>query len=107
MDAKHDTAIEQDDLPDLVAAYHQRGANWLTWQEQVDGQEWTEKWWFATVDEIKGNDYNLSAGRYKPLAQTQVEHRDPLELLDELAAIEREIIKEVESLKAELTETPI
>jgi len=104
LDAKHDTAIEQDDLPDLVAAYHQRGANWLTWQEQDDGQEWTEKWWFATTDEIKANDFNLSAGRYRPVAQTQVEHRDPLELLSELEVIEAEIMAEIEALNAELTE---
>jgi len=102
LDAKHDTAIEQDDLPDLVAAYHQRGVNWSMWRELDDGKEWTEKWWFATVDEIKANDYNLSVGRYRPLAQTQVEHRDPQELLDELAAIEAEIVEEINILKKAL-----
>lgn len=105
LDAKHDTTINEDDLPGLVDAYHNQEANWPTWQEQDDGQEWTEKWWFATTDKIKANDYNLSAGRYRPLAQSQVEHRDPLELLDELAAIEVEIAEEVEALRAELLES--
>lgn len=105
LDAKHDTAIEQDDLPDLVAAYHQRGTNWSTWREQDDGQEWTEKWWFATTDEIKDNDNSLSAGRYRPLVQTKIEHRDPLELLSELAAIEAEIMEEIEILRKVVTET--
>lgn len=102
LDAKHDTAIEQDDLPGLVVAFQQQEANWLTWQEQEDGQEWTEKWWFATADEVKANDYNLSAGRYRPLAQSFVEHRDPRELLDELSAIEVEIMEEIESLRLSL-----
>ena len=102
LDAKHDTAIEQDDLPSLVVAYQQRVANWSTWQELKEDQERTEKWWFATADEIKANDFNLSAGRYRPLTQTQVEHRDPRELLDELAAIETEIMEEIETLKESL-----
>lgn len=102
LDAKHDTSIDEDDLPGLVAAYLQREANWPTWYEQDDGQEWTEKWWFATADEIKANDYNLSAGRYRPLAQSQVEHRDPLELLDELAAVELEIMEEITQLRETL-----
>ena len=103
LDAKHDTPIDEDDLPGLVAAYQNRDSNWSAWQEQEDGQEWMEKWWFSTTDEIKTNDYNLSAGRYRPLAQTQVEHRDPRELLDELAAIEVEVMREIEDLKLSLS----
>jgi len=66
--------------------------------------EWTKNWWFASADEIKANDYNLSAGRYRPMTQSAVEHRDPRELLDELAAIEAEIAEEVEALRAALAE---
>ena len=36
---------------------------------------------------------------------TAVEHRDPRELLDELAAIEAEIVEEVEALQLTLGET--
>jgi type I restriction enzyme M protein len=36
------------------------------------------------------------------MSQTQVEHRDPRELLDELAAIEAEISEEIEALKVAL-----
>jgi type I restriction enzyme M protein len=65
---------------------------------------WTKNWWFADADALRANDYNLSASRYRPLAQAQVEHRDPRELLDELAAIEVEIASEVEALRAALAE---
>jgi len=37
-------------------------------------------------------------------SQAQVEHRDPRELLDELAAIEAEIIEEVEALRLALAD---
>lgn len=116
LDAKHDTPIDADDLPGLVAAYQNCEVCWKKWQQYTipspstgeggDGgvpEQWTEKWWFATADEIKANDYNLSAGRYRPLSQAQVEHRDPRELLDELAAIEAEIMEEIEGLKEVLS----
>ena len=53
---------------------------------------------------LRANDFNLSAGRYRPLSQAQVEHQDPRELLAELAAIEAEIAEEVEALRAVLGE---
>ena len=37
--------------------------------------------------------------------QAAVEHRDPRELLDELAAIEAEIVEEVEALRVSLGES--
>jgi len=111
LDAKHDAPIDADDLSDLVTAYQQRETNCKKWrkytlslEDEEESVEWKEKWWFATADEIKANDYNLSAGRYRPLSQAQVEHRDPRELLDELAAIESEIMEEIEGLRSALTE---
>ena len=53
---------------------------------------------------LRANDFNLSASRYRPMSQTQVAHRDPRELLDELAAIEKEIASEVEALAMALRE---
>lgn len=38
------------------------------------------------------------------MSQARVEHRDPRELLDELAAIEAEISTEVEALRLALAE---
>ena len=38
------------------------------------------------------------------MSQEAVEHRDPRELLDELAAIEAEIVEEVEALRVALAE---
>ena len=102
LDANHDTPIEADDLPALAQTYAQREAAWDRWTARDAAAEWCEKWWFADAATLRANDFNLSAGRYRPMSQAQVEHRDPRELLDELAAIEAEIVAEVEALKVAL-----
>jgi type I restriction enzyme M protein len=98
LDAQHDTPIEADDLPGLTAAFNSREDLWQDWQTRDEATEWTEKWWFAEADLIRATDFNLSAGRYRPMSQAQVGHRDPLELLDEIKAIELEIVEELDAL---------
>ncbi len=100
LDANHDTPVEADDLPELVDAFRNRDEHWASRTVRKD----TSKWWFADVATLRANDFNLSAGRYRPMSQTAVEHRDPRELLDELAAIEAEIVEEVEALRVALAE---
>jgi len=114
LDANHDTPIEADDLPMLADAYFTRKERWAEWQAHFsprlqarEGErvaEWTQQWWFADAATLRSNDFNLSAGRYRPMSQTAVEHRDPRELLDELATIEVEIAEEVEALRVALAE---
>lgn len=104
LDANHDTPIDTDDLPGAVAAFHRRAELLPAWQARDAAAEWPGQWWFADAAAIRANDFNLSAGRYRPMSQTAVEHRDPRVILDELAAIEAEIVEEVEALKAVLVE---
>lgn len=104
LDANHDTPIEADDLPGLIAAFRDREAGLKAWKERDPKAEWSAQWWFADAATLRVNDLNLSAGRYRPMSQTQVEHQDPRELLSELAAIEAEIAEEVEALRAALSE---
>lgn len=106
LDANHDTPIADDDLPGLIDACHNRDVLWNNWQARDIAAEWTTKWWFADAAEIRANDFNLSAGRYRPMSRAAVEHRDPRELLDELAAIEAEIVEEVEALREVLSARP-
>lgn len=107
LDANHDTPIEADDLPGLIDAFRHREDRLEEWQGHEDGSEWTAKWWFADADTLRGADYNLSAGRYRPQSRAQVEHRDPLEILDELMAVEREIMEELEELRSVVMETVV
>ena len=96
--ANHDTLIEEDDLPGLIAAFRNRASRRTAWEARDPAANWTEKWWFAAAHTIRAADFNLSAGRYRPLNREQVEHRDPLEILDELRAIETEILGEIDEL---------
>ncbi|MCZ7564705.1 MAG: type I restriction-modification system subunit M [Burkholderiales bacterium] len=104
LDANHDTPIAEDDLPILIAAYRDRGKCQAEWEKRDPKADWTAKWWFANEAALRANDFNLSAGRYRPMSQQQVEHQDPRELLDELSAIEAEIVEELEALRAALDE---
>ncbi len=104
LDANHDTPIEADDLPMLADVYRTLDLRWREWTARDEAAEWTQQWWFTDATTLRSNDFNLSAGRYRPMSQTAVEHRDPRELLDELAAIEVEIAEEVEALKVALAE---
>jgi type I restriction enzyme M protein len=105
LDANHDVAISQDDLPMLIDAYRNRETNLELWDTRDEKVEWTEKWWFADANMLRAHDFSLSAGRYRPMSQVQVIHQDPRELLDELAAIETEILEEVAALRVMLGES--
>ncbi len=104
LDANHDTPIEADDLPgaDRRPIAKRDAARGDAGKRATRRPSGREKWWFADAATLRANDFNLSAGRYRPMSQAQVEHRDPRELLDELAAIEAEILEEVEGLQAAL-----
>jgi type I restriction enzyme M protein len=104
LDANHDTPIEADDLPALVAAYHEQPARLAEWGARDPKAAWTQKWWVADAAELRANDYKLSAGQYRPINASTAVHRDPRELLDELAELEREIQAEVEALREALAE---
>jgi type I restriction enzyme M protein len=104
IDANHDTPIEWDDLPLLIETYRSMDERWPDWLARDPAKAWPQKWWFADTQTLRDNDFNLSAGRYSPMNQAAVEHRNPRELLDELAAIETEIVVEVDALRTALAE---
>jgi type I restriction enzyme M protein len=99
LDANHDTPIEPDDLRELVAAFAARPGKAGDWAKRDPKSPWHEKWWFADAAELRANEFNLSAGRYRPVNASSAVHRDPRELLDELAELERAIQTEVSALR--------
>ncbi len=98
LDANHDQPIDEDDLPGLIEAFRDREEGWTAWRDRDPDADWTENWWFAEADAIREADFNLSANRHRPQSRARVEHRDPLEILDELRAIETEILGEIDEL---------
>lgn len=91
LDAQHNTPIAADDLPTLIAAYHQRDTLWQQWLARREGEPWEPQWWFATRSELRANDYTLSASRYRPQHNAAIEHADPRDLLAELQTLQDEI----------------
>ena len=98
LDANHDQPIDEDDLPDLLEAFHDREAQWATWHEPDPDAGWTQKWWFAGADAIRAAGFNLSTNRHRPQNRAKVEHRDALEILDELRGVETAILGEIDEL---------
>ena len=98
LDANHDQPIKDDDLPGLIKAFKDRKERWGIWSGRDPYANWTEKWWFSDSEAIRAADFILSASRYRPRTQSTVVHRDPIEILEELKGIEREIIEEIEEL---------
>ena len=99
LDAQHDRTIDADDLPAVLDAYKDKGKCLKQWNKRDVEKEWQKKWWFAERDEIVENDYNLSASRYRPIHHADIEHENPVELIDELLRIEKKIQKELEGLR--------
>jgi type I restriction enzyme M protein len=58
--------------------------------------------WWATVKTIAGNDYNLAAGRYKPMVAEVAPDDDPAELIQEVLDIEKDITKGLAKLLMEI-----
>ncbi|MDE0435613.1 MAG: N-6 DNA methylase [Bryobacterales bacterium] len=99
LDANHDQPIDEDDLPGLIDAFRDRDARRASWRDRDTEADWTENWWFAEADAIREADFNLSANRHRPQSRARVEHRDPLEILEELRGIETEILGEIDELE--------
>jgi type I restriction enzyme M protein len=104
LDANHDVPIEADDLPRLITAFKDRDMGLKQWEKRDSSKEWAEKWWFSNAGNLRFNDFNLSASRYRPMSQVQVAHQDPRTLLDELAALETEIAQEIDALRLAISE---
>jgi type I restriction enzyme M protein len=68
----------------------------------LDADHEEPRCWWATVKTIAKNDYNLAAGRYKPQIMQKRPDEDPIELIREVLAIEKEICEGLEELLREV-----
>lgn len=58
--------------------------------------------WRTTIKSIAENDYNLAAGRYKPMVAEAAPDDDPAELIQEVLDIEKDITKGLAKLLMEI-----
>lgn len=106
LDANHDTPVEADDLPGLLAAFNSREELWGDWTGRDFAAPWTENWWFADAAAIRAEGFNLSASRHRPENRVAAEHKDPRVLLSELREEVAGVLEDVDALVAELADDP-
>ena len=78
-------SIKENDIPDLLEK----------WKAKTP----SERSWFATLDDIKKHDFNLSATLYKPRKIDNSIHKDPSRLLEETLTLQEDVIKELKELQ--------
>lgn len=83
--------IEANDLPDIVKEWKARS------KHKNDDRK--EKHFFVPVKEIINNNYDLSINRYKEIAYEPVKYEKPEKILENVEAIEQDIIKGIKELK--------
>ncbi len=95
---------KENDIPSLVAAWSRYEASRFAKPPGIEtgrvlpaGSEEPCSWW-ASIKGIAENDFNLASSRYKPLVAEEVPDEDPVELIREVLAIEKEISRHLESL---------
>lgn len=88
------TAVAENDIPDIIARFHN--------PEGEQERQRTDKSFFVPVDEIIGNDYDLSINKYKKTEYKPVEYAPTEEILAEINSIEQEILAGIKELEGML-----
>ncbi len=89
------TPVDANDLPDLLARWPERNGS-----ERARAR--TEKSFTVPKADIVAEGYDLSLNRYREVVHDEVEHRDPLEIIADIEALNAEIDSGVAELKAML-----
>jgi type I restriction enzyme M protein len=58
--------------------------------------------WWASIQSIREKDYNLAAGPYRPQVAEVVPEGDPIQLIDEVLEIDRELTNSLQQLQQEI-----
>ena len=87
------TEVKENDIPDIVARFHNRGAE--------KDRARTEQSFMVPKEEIAENGYDLSINKYKQVEYVPVEYPPTAEILADLHELERQItqgLKELEGM---------
>jgi type I restriction enzyme M protein len=94
LDDKRAEKPEQNDIPDILA-------NWSVRDASRDSDRHAKSF-FVPVEEIRANKYDLSINRYKETAYEEVKYDPPHKILDQLEALEAEIVADLKTLRGML-----
>lgn len=95
---------DENDIPDLLAQWKKYKKSGFKKPTGVEGETvltsgtLEPRCWWATVNSIQENGYNLVAKRYRPQFVEQFSEKDATELIQETLAIERNIATGLEQL---------
>jgi type I restriction enzyme M protein len=102
---------ERNDIPALLATWKAYKASGFTRAPGIEartalepGSEAPTSWW-APVELLADNDFNLAAARYKPRVSDAIVEEDPVQLISEVLQIEREIQERLEKLLVDVEAT--
>ena len=84
---------EKNNLPDALSRWQMRNSTELK-------RDRTEQSFCISKADLATNDYDLSINRYKEIIYNEIRYSPPAEILDQLAALETEILKGIDELKA-------
>ncbi len=84
---------EQDDIPDIIKKYHQYQNGKGKFKDRKQAAFTVRK------KDIAENKYDLSINRYKEIEYEEVEYDPPLEILDQLESLEKEIQGDLKALR--------
>ena len=87
--------VEANDLPDVLE-------RWVCRDSSERDRTRTDQSFTVPKDEIVAQGYDLSLNRYKEIEYDEVEHRDPLEIIADIEALETQIAVGLTELKAML-----
>jgi type I restriction enzyme M protein len=84
--------VEQNDIPDVIGKWRKVKENPTLKPEKG------EKWFWVDKERIVENGYDLSINKYKEIEYEEVQYEHPKVILQRLAALELEILKDIEEL---------
>ena len=96
----HEAEHAKNNLPDVLARWARRDGS-----ERERGR--TEQSFCVPKADIAAQGYDLSLNRYKEIVHDEVEHRPPLEILEDLERIESEIQQGMSELKGDARMTRV
>ncbi|GLH65320.1 class I SAM-dependent DNA methyltransferase [Parageobacillus sp. G301] len=85
------TPIEENDIPDIIARFHNR--------EAEKDRKRTEQSFFVPVEEIRENDYDLSINKYKEIEYEEVQYEAPSVILERVLDLEKQIVNGLKELE--------
>ena len=99
---------ERNDIPNLLEQWREYKTSGfkqppgVAANTMLDAGSAEPRSWWANLEAIAANDYNLAAGRYQPQINADALNEEPDELVRETLAIERDIVSGLEKLLGDL-----